>query len=95
MGFFPFADPSQTLRRPFTDPSQTLRISSGLRLRASAQGENDNIRRRFFADAQNDNREDQNDKREDQNDKRDAQNDKREAQNDKGETQNDRKGEAE
>jgi len=37
MGFFPFADPSQTLRRPFADPSQTLRISSGLRLRASAQ----------------------------------------------------------
>jgi len=38
MGFFPFADPSQTLHRPFTDPSQTLRISSGLWLRASAQG---------------------------------------------------------
>ena len=78
-GFFPLADPSQTLpsqtlHRPFTDPSQTLRIGSGLRLRASAQGQNDNIRRRFFADAQND---------------------KREAQNDKGETQNDRKGEAE
>ena len=88
MGFFPFADPSQTLHRPFTDPSQTLRISSGLRLRASAQGENDNIRRRFFADAQND-------KGEAQNDKGDAQNDMRDAQNDKGETQNDRKGEAE
>jgi len=38
MGFFPFADPSQTLHRPFADPSQTLRISSGLRLRASAKG---------------------------------------------------------
>jgi len=58
------SSPSQTLRRPFADPSH--------KLRASAQGENDNIRRRFFADAQND--------------KKEAQNDMREAQNDKGET---------
>ena len=84
MGFFPFAD-----------PSQTLRISSGLRLRASAQGQNDNIRRRFFADAQNDKKEAQNDMREAQNDMGNAQNDMRDAQNDKIKTQNDRKGEAE
>jgi len=56
---------------PFADPSH--------KLRASAQGENDNIRRRFFADAQND-------KGEAQNDKGEAQNDMRDAQNDKGET---------
>ena len=42
----PFADPSQTLRRPFADPSHKLRASaqgfgSGLRLWASAQGQND------------------------------------------------------
>ena len=52
---------------PFADPSH--------KLRASAQGQNDNIRRRFFADAQNDKKKAQNDKRDAQNDKRDAQND--------------------
>ena len=35
---------------------------------AYAQGQNDNIRRRFFADAQNDKKEAQNDKREARND---------------------------
>jgi len=41
----PFADPSQTLRRPFADPSHKLsRLRSGLRLRASAQGQNDRTR---------------------------------------------------
>jgi hypothetical protein len=72
---------------PFADPSH--------KLRASAQGQNDNIRRRFFADAQNDKREAQNDMGNAQNDKREAQNDMRDAQNDKIKTQNDRKGEAE
>jgi len=47
---------------PFADPSH--------KLRASAQSENDNIRRRFFADAQNDKGEAQNDKGETQNDRK-------------------------
>jgi hypothetical protein len=40
-GFFALLDIDEKLRMrffPFADPSQTLRISSGLRLRASAQG---------------------------------------------------------
>jgi len=50
----PFADPSLTLRCPFADPSLTLRISSGLRLRASAQGFGSGLRLRASAQGQND-----------------------------------------
>jgi len=49
MGFFPFADPSLTLRRPFADPSQTLRrpfTDPSHKLRASAQGFGSGLRLR-------------------------------------------------
>jgi len=48
MRFFPFADPSQTLRRPFADPSHKLRASaqvfgSGLRLRVRMTKKQDSL----------------------------------------------------